>query len=193
MSRRRKILIEGLLVICVVSGVAVKYFLDEANQPNDGIIKVSKVNNKQNNGGYTINLTPKKIVGRYVSFDYPAGMTQKPQTVFGSDLETFAFTARDVTTWQLGVNVSTPKGGTLNGDSGFNFRAHNPALYQESYINVNNQQVTVMSDKTVSFGKVAYLLHGAQLATVSLYGDDTTGTQPLQNVFMMVLDSLHWQ
>ena len=165
-------------------------FLSRINQPVSGVITVKDSPTKT---GYNVNLNPKQITGKHLSFDYPSGLTpQKTDPVTAPNAETFKFSAHDVMTWLLSVNVSTPKGDSLNADSGFSYRLANPDTYQESQITINNQTVEIMTDKTASFSKVGYILHGPLLATVSLYGDDAQGTQPLQTSFMMVLNSLRW-
>jgi hypothetical protein len=176
------------MAVAVIAAGAI--VLPRLNQPVSGVISVTDSASKT---GYTVNLTAKKVTGKQVSFDYPSGLTpQKADSAAAPNLETFKFSARDVTTWLLGVDVSMPRGGSLNGDSGFSYRLANPTIYQESHITVNNQPVDIMTDKTVNFGKVAYVLNGPLLVTVSLYGDDAQGPQPLQTSFMMVLNSLRW-
>lgn len=190
MSKRRKIAAAAAVFIIIALAVGARIFLPRLNQPVSGVITTS---NNPAKTGYDINLKPKKITGKYVSFSYPAGLApKKTASATAPNVETFDFSAHDVTTWLLAVNVSVLKGGTLSGDSGFTYRQANPGTYQESHLTVNSQPVDVMTDKTANFSKVAYLIHGPQLVTVSLYGDDAQGTQSLQTSFMMVLNSLRW-
>jgi hypothetical protein len=190
-KRRRLTLLSGLLVI--VAGVIIgKSFVSRLNQPTSGTITTSTPHSGQ--AEYNVNLTPKPKVGKYASFNYPAGMTLKNSaTIATPGVEELVFTARDTTAWLLAIDVSMPRGGLLISDSGYADRLNSPSLYQESQVTINGQSVIIMTDKSAaSFSKVAYLMHGPFLATVSLTGNDATGTTPLQTTLNMVLSSWIW-
>jgi hypothetical protein len=190
MSKRRKVAIGSFILIVAIVIVIARVVMPQLNQPVSGAIKTT---DSTAQAGYSINLTPKKVSGTYISFNYPAGLTPSSHVpVIAPDLEDFTFTARDTTSWLLAVDVSMPRGATLKGDSGYTYRQNNPAIYQQSLLSVNNQSVIVMTDKTASFNKVAYVMHGPLEVSVALSGGDAAGTQPLQTSFMMVLNSLRW-
>lgn len=190
MTKRRKITVGGLAILILAAAIVGRIVISQLNQPVSGVITTGPSPVKT---GYSIDLTPKKQTGKYVTFDYPSGLTpHKPGPVTAPDLETFTYSARDTTSWLLAVDVSMPRGGLLSEDSGYALRKNNPATYQASSITINKQPVIIMSDKTLSFSKVAYVMHGPLLATVALKGDDASGTQPLSTSLTMVLSSLKW-
>ena len=190
MTKQRKIAACSLIVIIVVATIAVRVFISRLDQPVSGVITTGPSPIKT---GYSVDLTPKKQTGKYITFDYPSGLTpDKPSPVTAPDLESFIYSARDTTSWLLAVDVSMPRGGLLSEDSGYALRKNNPGTYQSSSVTINHLPVIIMSDKTLSFGKVAYLMHGPLLASVVLKGDDAGGTQPLTTSLMMVLNSLKW-
>ena len=189
MLKKRR-LVGIVLLLAVIAIICGSVVLSRLNQPVSGTIKMS---DDKVQTGYSISFTPKKAVGKYVSFSYPSGMTpKKASPVSAPEVEELAFSARDVSSWLLAVDVSTPRGGTIDGDSGYTYRKANPGIYQASQLIVNDQVVEVMTDTTAGFSKVAYLMHGPLLATVALSGEDTAGTKPLEVALTMVLNSFRW-
>jgi hypothetical protein len=190
MSKRQVIIGSVLLGLTGLCGVV--YAVMQLNQPVQGVIKVGPA--KPGPDSFTVSLAPKTQTGRYASFSYPAGMTpRRPEPVRAPYVASYAYNARNVESWVLAVDIANNPTGTLSGNSSYNLRKNNPAQYLESQTIVNGQTVTVMTDITVgSFSKVAYFTHGHLLATVSLLGNDASGTQPLQTSFDMALSSWHW-
>lgn len=188
---RKKIVVSASLLLVIVIIVVIRLILSIINQPVTAPLVAGS--SSKNQSAYQIDLTPKLKTGKYVSFDYPVGLNVDPSQVTGPTLESFNFTAQDVESWTLAINISTTRFGQLTDSTAYTYRKNNPTIYSESHETLNSQLIDVMTDKQDSgFSKVAFVLHGKQLATISLMGDDTTGTQPLQTTFAMVLNSLHW-
>ncbi|HUD05376.1 MAG TPA: hypothetical protein VMR18_00430 [Candidatus Saccharimonadales bacterium] len=145
-------------------------------------------------GTYDIALTPVLKTGRYVSFRYPKGLTlNPPQKPYGSIVEEYVFFAHDVESWQLGIDITKVTIGGLDGFGSYVIREQNPKEYTLSSVVANGQTIPVMTDLLAGeFSKVAYLVHGDYIATVSLTGDDSSGVAPLQTTFSMVLNSWRW-
>lgn len=189
LSKRRIIVLIFLAIIIIVVLVVAFIIVPGLNKPVTGTIITTNVKSDI----VSIKLTPKPQAGKYVSFNYPAGMTPRPAgPITPPNLENYVYHAADTQSWLLAVNVSVPAGG-LSGDSGYAFRKNNPTTYQATTITVKGQPVIVMSDQTANFAKVAYVMQGPELTTVALSGYDNAGTVPLQAAFMLVLNSLHWQ
>jgi hypothetical protein len=188
----KKKIVLGLFLLIIATVVALIFFVivPGLSKPVSGTITTKTVRSDI----VSIDLTPVPKVSKYISYDYPKGMTPQPQVVVASPyLQEDSYHAADTQTWVLGVTVSTPPGGVVSGDSGFKLRQSNPAVYTQSSETLNGQKVIIMTDTTQNFGKVAYIMHGGQLATISLYGSDNAGPAPLQSAFNQTLSSLHWQ
>lgn len=111
----------------------------------------------------------------------------------GPVIETHNFMFRDVETWNLAITILNVPSGNLKGDSAYSYRKAYPNIYQESHTVIGEQPVTVMTDKTVGgFKEVAFLMHGALSADISLYGDDASGTGKLQATLNMIIGSWQW-
>ena len=176
--------------VVIIGGLIL--FIRQLSQPSPGSLSVGQITASPNT--YAVSLTPVLKTSVYVTFDYPAGMTlQTSPPVNPPTLAEFKFTARDVESWVLAINVSTNPTGSLSGSSSYIIRKNNPTVYQASQMIVKGQSIPVMTDTTAgAFSKVAYITNGYELATVSLLGDDSSGLQPLQTTFSMVLNSWHW-
>jgi hypothetical protein len=177
-----------LIVVFVINSI-----ISNLNSPVSGKVTVGN-DTAHPNTTIRVNLKPKLQNGTFVSFYYPTGLSPRPTNnpITAPDLENYTYRVADITSWLLSVNISILKGATLSGDSGYLLRFNDPATYKESTVSANNQSYTVFSDQNAAFSKVAYIIHGNKLASITLSGDDNAGTKPLDTSFMMVLNSLTW-
>jgi hypothetical protein len=181
----------GILVFAAVCIFGLRHVLSRINQPVVATMKIDQAS--KNQPVNQIDLTPVNEKGNYATFNYPKGLRFKPTSAVTPYVEEFYFTARDIETWILAIDVVPLKGGNLMSDSDFMLRLNNPALFTENRQTVNGAVVYIMSDKSAAgFSKVAFLPHGSLIASVSLQGDDATGTQPLMTAFKTILNSWHW-
>jgi hypothetical protein len=188
-SKKRIVL--GLFLLIIVTIVALIFLVvvPGLSKPVSGTITTKTVRSDI----VSIDLSPVEKVSKYISYDYPKGMTPQPQSPIASPyLQEDSYHAADTQTWILVVTVSNPPGAVVTGDSGFAFRVSNPTIYKQSSETVNGQKVIIMTDTTENFGKIAYIMHGSELATISLYGSDNAGPAPLQSAFNQTVASLHW-
>jgi hypothetical protein len=188
----RRWLVLTVLIIGVAVGANRAYVL-LFEQPAVGTVTVGTPEASSNS--FDISMTPAVFTGKTISFSYPDGLAKKqPSPLVGPDVEKASFTAKDIVTWNLEIDVTNNGSQPLSGDSGYSFRVQHPDIYQPSTAQVDGQSVPVMTDKSApGFSKVAFLQHGQYQATVSLIGDDADGSAPLQAAFTMVLSSWHWQ
>jgi hypothetical protein len=140
------------------------------------------------------NNTPIAVKNAYFSFTYPAAMHTYPvQKLSTPELANYSYGYSDSESWQLTVSDQALNESSLTQDSAYVFRTQNQNQYILSTVTIGDQQVPVMTDEKASgFSKLAFLLHGSDVIHVSLYGDDTSGTSILNNVFMQVLNSIKW-
>jgi hypothetical protein len=196
MGKRKIIISLNLLLAVAVVAVGIKLVSTIFNSPSQGSINYNSKTAKltSNSLNYTPNLTPKPIVGKYADFSYPAGlMAASTNPQYAPYEESFKYTHQDVESWILAIDVLTYTNGQLSNNSAYTLRKNNPTQYQESHMTINGQSIDIMTDKTVGgFSKVAFLVKGDSIATVSLLGDDTAGLQPLETTFNMVLTTWRW-
>lgn len=142
----------------------------------------------------TFNNTPVAVQNAYFSFSYPAAMKPyKQQPVTAPMLVNYSYGYRDIESWELTITAQSLSAASLSTDSAYNFRSQHPDQYKLEYDTVNDQPVAVMTDtKATGFSKVAFMLHGNYVIHVSLYGNDTSGTNILNSVFEQVLKSMNW-
>jgi len=182
-----------VLVIIIVIGLVVVF--DLLNGPRSVDLS-SSTKSSSSALTYKIDLTPIRKSDSYVSFNYPKGMTLKTtDLVSQNSVDDYVFIAKDVYSWDLSIDISTVPEGQLSQSSSYKYRQENPAEYSQQTETVNGRSVVIMTDNNFGngFSKVAYLVNGGQLATVSLLGDDSNGVGPLMTTFNMVLDSWQWQ
>lgn len=193
MSRRRKRILLFLVIIVFCVAVASRIAILAIDQPTTSTIKVGKVT--QAGYSYNVNLTPTTQIGKTVSFNYPVGLVPQTQQPVGSPIvEQFSYQARDIESWLLAVSVSTLPAGDLTQNSAYSYRVANPKIYQASHETINNQAISLMTDKTADgFSQLAFITHGNLVATVSLTGNDASGSAPLKTAFNIVLQSWHWK
>lgn len=190
MSKHKKAIIIG---ICfgLIPIALIATFSSVANAPHStsSIVTLTTPVDKT-----SFNMSPKSITNPYVSFSYPAALTQTANGGLTSrQVAAYTFMYRDIQTWNMAIEVVMIPSGNLSDNNGYQFRKVNPQIYQESQINVNNQPVTIMTDSTYGgFSKVAFLVHGQYQAAVSLYGDDPNGLSNLNRTFSMILKSWQW-
>ena len=193
MSRRRIIILSclGFGLVVILGGVIL--FIKQFSQPDQGIIKVGGSSSSPPTS-ITVSLVPTLGSDKYVSFDYPSGMSkQSSAVVVAPSVADFIFTARDIQSWLLAIDITSDPSGNLANNSGYTLRKNNPNEYHESQVMIHGVAIPVMTDTTApAFSQVAFLSHENWVATVSLIGDDADGAQPLQTSFNMVLNSWHW-
>jgi hypothetical protein len=192
MSRRRKLTVGGLGALVIIILISGGVILSRLNQPALGTVTPGS-SPAQTGSGF--DLTPKRRLGKYASFNYPAGLTVARNSPLVSPVvEQFNFSHQDIETWNLAIAVLNTPGGTLASSNAYQFRKSRPDIYKESHQTINNQSVDIMTDtSTGGFSKVAFLEGNGLSATVSLYGDDPAGVSDLSATFNMVLSSWRWQ
>lgn len=142
----------------------------------------------------TFNNTPVTVQNSYFSFSYPAAMKPyKQQPVTAPMIANYSYGYRDIESWELTITAQTIPQSTLTNDSAYNYRSQHPEQFQLVNETINGHPVAVMTDAQASgFSKVAFVLQGNYVINVSLYGNDTSGTNILNSVFSQVLKSLQW-
>lgn len=191
MTRRRIKILTSIVLVVAVAIIVIIIADHFMNTPSNGSINVGT-------GSLTtvspINMTPKLVTTSYVSFDYPSGMkvavAQQPSPpVLGN----YDYSFKDFESWQLNISIISVPHGLLSNNSAYQLRKANPETYQETHEVLGSNNVDVMTDVTSSgFSKVAFLVDGPYQATISLEGNDQSGTSSLEATFNMVLSSWHW-
>lgn len=142
----------------------------------------------------TFNNTPVTVRNSYFSFSHPAAL--KPyvqQPVTAPMIANYSYGYRDIESWELTITAQTIPQSTLTNDSAYSYRSQHPEQFQLVNETINGHPVAVMTDAQASgFSKVAFVLQGNYIINVSLYGNDTSGTDILSSVFSQVLNSLQW-
>ncbi len=187
-QRRKKIVTTITIVIAVT--LLVLYLFMKLNAPHEGVVVVGSP--KANISSF--DLTPKQSVGKYVTFNYPAGMkVTANSTIRDPVVEQFNYLHRDIESWNLAIAVMKNPGGSVSTNNSYQVRKIKPEQYKESTETVNGKTYVIMTDSSVGgFSKVAIMQNGSMGATVSLYGDDPSGTKDLQKTFDMVFASWKW-
>lgn len=187
---KTKVIFSFITIIFLL--VAFKIFDSYINKPSQGVIYTPSGSQTSQS---SINLTPKLINGKYATFNVPSCLTQVANSkIITPELSTYNFSYKDIEPWNLAIDILNIPTGKITDNNAYQVRQINPTMYAPSQININGQNITVMTDKsTGGFSKVAFLVNGQYQATISLYGDDIYGTKPLDSTFNMVLSSWHWQ
>lgn len=191
----RKRIVRLVVLFCVVclvsSGYVFTHYLTSPSQskittPNAPVSSLSSTS--------TFNNTPVSVHNTYFSFTYPAAMhPYATQPLKNPQIANYSYGYRDIESWQLAISGQMYSDPSLSSDSAYNYRSQHPEQYKLTNTSINGQSVTIMTDmKDAGFSKVAFLLHGSAIVNVSLYGNDTSGTEILNSVFMQVLNSLQW-
>ena len=176
--------------MAIVIGISLMY--KQINQPAVATLTEGQAIKSQT-PSYNIDLTPKLVSGKYVSFDYPTGLTSKPGQLTGPIVEDFVFNARDIGYWTLATEISNLSTGNLMNNSSYILRKNTPSQYSESHVTIKGQSIDIMTDNTADgFNEVAFIVHSKLLCTIALSGKDVAGMKPLQTTQDMVLNSLHW-
>lgn len=192
MSKNKIITLGVFATLLIGLLIGINLILSNLNSPVSGKIKTAN-DTVHPDTTIKVSLKPKTQVGKYVTFNYSSGLTPRPATaIYPPDIENFSYKAADITSWLLAVNISIPRGGLMSSDSGFALRIADTATYKKSTASIKGNIYTIFTDQSAAFSKVAYTMNGSKLASITLTGDDTTGTKPLQDSFDMVLNSLTW-
>lgn len=183
----------SLVFFIIVVGIFF-YFINKLSQPVNGQVQ-SQEQQSSSITSYYINLTPKLQSGHYVSFEYPKGLHLVSTALISApSVADFTYYVKDIYSWSLGIDIIKTPSGQLVQSSSYTLRKNNPNTYSLSIVNINGQQVNIMTDTSFvgGFSKVAYLTHGNLIGIVSLIGNDASGIKPLQTTFTMILNSWHW-
>jgi hypothetical protein len=189
--KHKKSVIATLIVLVVIISGAIA--LNRLEQPDTALAVIGKPLNNQS--GFNINLIPTPYKDSFVAFNYPEGLTKKHSNPPGAiDVDIVDFGAQDILSWTLSIDVTNTGSQPLVNDSSYRFRLEQPSIYKLSNLDINNQNIPVMTDTTASgLSKVAFLQHNNLRATVALLGDDANGPTPLQTTWNMILGSWRWQ
>lgn len=189
MNQVRQIIVAICLFLTVACLAATTFFIHNLLKPAraTAFLTVASTN-------APFNMDPVAVHNTYANFTYPAGMVpMKTQLPSGHEVALFSYSHRDIESWQLAITINTLPNSTLTDDSGYLFRKNNPSRYQQSTANIHATPILIMTDTQAGgFSKVAFLAHGTLSADISLYGDDSTGTDVLTKAFNQVLSSWHW-
>jgi hypothetical protein len=148
------------------------------------------------NASYNINLTPTLINDSLTSFDYPKGLSLQSRVSAGKlSVDDYIFGVKDTYNWTLVVDISTLPEGQLSELSSYTLRQDNPSEFSQVNETINGRPVIIFNDNDFNngFSKVAYIVDGNNVATISLVGDDSSGINPLIKTFNMVIDSWQWR
>lgn len=187
-KRRRRLIITLAVIAAVILVVA--FFYSRLNAPHEGVVVVGTPKSHTS----SIDMTPKQATGNYVMFNYPAGLNVvKNNPLVDPVVEQFNYMHRDIESWNLAIAVMKNPGGSVSTNNTYQVRKINPDKYKESSETINGKTYVIMTETDQGgFSKVAIMQHGSMGATVSLYGDDPSGTADLQKTFDMVLGSWQW-
>jgi len=143
---------------------------------------------------YSVNLTPVNQSDSFVSFNRPEGLTLRNTSLSSANsVAGFYYTARDIYSWTLAIDIASAPGGQIDETSAYQYRVANPSQYIEQSDIIKGQSIIIFTDNTFGgFDKVAFMSSGSLVATISLIGDDSSGISPLSQTFNMVLTSWHW-
>jgi hypothetical protein len=190
-NRKIKKKIKTSLLIIVITLVVI--FIFKLRGSSTGVVIPSKPSSTVTTPSF--NFTPVSVAGKYASFSYPASMTTfNVGPPSGSELEAYGYLYKDIETWFLAVTVLQLHSNSLSQDSGYEYRAINPDHYKQSSATFGENHYVIMTDTTASgFSEVAFSLNGDMSGDISLYGNDTFGTQNLVKTFDMVLTSWQWK
>ncbi len=188
---KRKTALLLILIAIILLAILGKIILDRMNAPHEGVITA---------GSSQAATAPAKpplvsVAGTYESFKYPSNMTVEANSrLITPVVEQFNFVKRDIESWNLAIAILHIPGGSLMANNAYQYRTTEPGKYNASSIDVNGRRIPVMTDTSVGgFSKVAFLVYGDYQATISLYGDDPAGQQPLADTFQTVLSSWQWK
>jgi hypothetical protein len=191
MSVKRRVIGVGILILLLCGGLAAYSLIHFIDTPSE-----SKITNAPIAASTTtaFNNTPAIVHNKFFTFSYPTALSpQTQQPLSGSEIAAYSYTYRDVESWQLTVVALEPSAPILGNDSAYSYRIQHPDQYQLSNETINGQLVKVITDTQAGgFSKVAFLIHGSEIANISLLGDDPMGTGLLNKTFSQVIDSWAW-
>ena len=188
----RKRLLKTLVIIVPLAGlvVATVVIARAADSPSEGVIKTRQVASAAPRQGPGALM---KIHGKTVSFQYPHTLYRtKADVLTAGDVEKFSFVNPTVPPWDLDIQIRTLPSGQLADDGSYNLRLHHPEQYVEQKLTINGALVSIMSDQTASFSKVAFLTHNGLVAEIALTSTDTANTDQLQSALLTVIQTWHW-
>ena len=191
---KRKYLFFAITILFIIVALLLWLIFSKLNKPNTAGVKVGQSQNTSP-VQYSIDLTPTPITGKYVSFDHPLGLPLKSSDLVSPiSVESFNFYVKDVYSWTMVVDISNLPAGDITKNASYSLRKDNSSQYSENNETVNNQTYYIFTDNNFSdgFSKTAFVVHGDHIASISLVGNDTNGTQPLDTTFNMALNSLTW-
>jgi hypothetical protein len=188
---KRKIILSVAILLSVTCVLLIWYVYYKINSPSYGKISQAAVVSTNNS---SLNLNPVYVKSNYVSYQYPALLARnKDSPLVYPMVEMFNYSYRDIQTWYLAIDILNITSGTISGNSAYDYRKLNPDKYSETTRVINGKPVVIFTDNTVGgFSKLAILVNGSYQATISLEGDDSNGTDGLQQTFDMILQSWQW-
>lgn len=192
LTKKRKILFLILILMVAVFGFMVLLLRNLFDSPSQGVITGNVTSSSQKS---EFNQKPTYYSNKFVSFNYPASLSEVPSPKIVSPvIANASFKYPDIQTWYLNIDILNVPAGDLASNNSYEFRKINPNIYQQSTLNINGEPVIVMTDKSSStYSKVAFLVNGTYQATISLTGDDLSGDQYLDATMVQVLSSWKWQ
>jgi len=189
-SHKKRLLVGIIVVICcsIILVIVDKKFTEPTKAT---AVIIPYVLPKQ----ASLTLTPKNYIDNYVSFDYPSIMiANQPQPPTLPIVDNIVFSYPDAQSWLLAVEIYKIPSGNLSDNSSYEVRIINPTTYLLTQSTINGKSVPIFTDTTSSgYSRVAFLISGNYQASVSLFGNDASGTTPLANTMAMVLNSWQWQ
>lgn len=191
---KRKYFLITVSTLFIIVALLLWLIFSKLNKPNTSTVTIKQAQNSSPIK-YNIDLTPTLISGKYISFDHPLGLPLKTTALVSPiSVESFNFYVKDVYSWTMIVDVSNLPGGDITKNASYSLRKDTPSQYSELNEVINKQTYYIFTDNSFSdgFSKTAFVVHGNLIASISLIGNDTKGTQPLKTTFNMVLNSLTW-
>jgi len=191
MKKKRKLKVLAISILLIL--IAIVVIKIKLGGSSNGITVASKPAGTSTSP--TFNFTPMLVNGKYASFSYPVSLVPTTgQKLSGAILEAYTYDYRDIETWLLAISVNQLHYSDLSQDSGYELRVLNPSQYKKSEATFGKNQYIIMTDTTASgFSEIAFSLNGDMSGDISLYGDDTLGTQNLVKTFDMVLNTWKWE
>lgn len=185
-----KLIIVSVIILSLAACII--YIFSRLNSPHQGTVDGAKV---ELTPLRAIGQDPKHAFGTYVSFNYPNKLNQVANDKLALPiLEQFNYRYHDIESWHLAIDIMKNPGGNVTTMSDYKFRKTKPEIYKESTETLNGQKIVIMTDTSAGgFSKVAFLDSGTTAATISLTGDDPSGTNLLAKSFDMVLASWQWK
>jgi len=188
-NKKRIIIFLGVLSVLAISFMILLNYVDK---PSVGSITNSKITNIV---APALNMTPTLFSSQYASFDYPAILKKDHKNPSVNPVvDDYLFSYNDIESWNLAISIYLIPAGELVDNNSYQVREIHTDQYQQSTQLINDHNVIIMTDKTITYyNKVAFLVRGSYQATISLSGDDQGGEGNLVKTLNMILGSWTWK